>query len=127
MQPAPAEQHFLDRLFAAIDSQDVEAFVAFLTEDAVFRFGSAPDVRGRADIGAAVTAFFSSIKSSSHSVDHVWRDQESLACEGTVNYQRHDGSEVAIPFADVFHLKGELIATYSIYIDIGPLFANESH
>jgi len=28
-----------DSLFAAIDARDTEAFLAFLTEDAIFRFG----------------------------------------------------------------------------------------
>lgn len=123
MQPAPSENHFLDHLFAAIDRQDVDGFVAYLTEDAIFRFGSAPEVRGRQAIGAAVAEFFQSIDSSRHSIAHVWRDQQSLVCEGDVCYRRHDGTEVTIPFADVFHFRGNFIATYRIYIDIGPLFA----
>ena len=48
-------------LFAAIDAQDGAAFVSYLTDDAVFRFGSAPPVRGRAAVQEAVEAFFASI------------------------------------------------------------------
>jgi ketosteroid isomerase-like protein len=111
----------LDRLFNAIDSKDVAAFAGFLTEDGEFRFGSAPAVRGREAIAAAVAGFFETIDGLQHSVTRVWRDDAALACEGEVCYRRHDGSEVVIPFVDVFEFDGELIAAYKIYIDIGPL------
>ena len=44
-------------------------------------------------------------------------------CEGLVTYTRLDGSQVAIPFVNVFYLRGDQIARYLIYIDNGPLFA----
>jgi ketosteroid isomerase-like protein len=114
----------LDRLFAAIDAKDAAAFAAFVSEDGIFRFGSAPAVNGRAAIQAAVADFFSTIDGLSHSVTRVWRDDASLACEGEVCYRRHDGSEVVIPFVDVFEFDGELISAYKIYIDIAPLYVD---
>jgi hypothetical protein len=94
-------------LFAAIDAKDGAAFVAYLTENAVFRFGSAPPVQGRDAIQAAVDAFFTTI----------------AGCEGVVTYTRHDGSEIALPFTDVFEYEGILIAHYKIYMDVAPLYA----
>jgi hypothetical protein len=44
-------------------------------------------------------------------------------CEGEVTYRRHDNSEITLPFADAFDLRGDLISGYRIYIDIAPLFA----
>ena len=111
-------------LFAAIDAQDGAAFVAFLTDDAVFRFGSAPPVKGRSAVQAAVEAFFGSIAGLSHEIYRTLRDGSTLVCEGEVTYTRHDGSSVAIPFADVFEYAGDKIAEYKIYIDIGPLYAD---
>lgn len=110
-------------LFQAIDAMDVETFVSFLTEDAKFRFGSAPAVSGRAEIAAGVQAFFASIAGLSHSIARVWQEGTSLVCEGEVRYQRHDDSTIVIPFVDVFEYEGELISQYLIYIDIGPLYA----
>lgn len=116
-------EHFLDDLFNAIDSKDAVRFTEFLAPDGEFRFGSAPTVRGREAVASAVTAFFGSIDSLEHSVSRVWRDEDSLACEGEVCYRRLDGQEVVIPFVDVFEFSGELVSSYRIYIDIGPLFA----
>ena len=61
-------------LFAAIDRQDAAAFVGFLTDDAVFRFGSAPPVQGRDDIRAAVGGFFDTIAGCSHAIHKTLGD-----------------------------------------------------
>ena len=111
-------------LFAAIDAQDSAAFVAYLSDDAIFRFGSAPAVQGRSAVQAAVEAFFGSIAGLSHDIHKALRDGRTLVCEGEVTYTRHDGSTIAIPFADVFEYAGDKIAEYKIYIDIRPLYAD---
>lgn len=113
----------LDPLFQAIDSKDADRFASFLTEDGEFRFGNAPAVKGRDAVKEAVNGFFGTIDGLSHSVMRVWRDGESLACEGEVCYRRHDGSEIIIPFVDVFDFDDSLISSYRIYIDIAPLYA----
>ena len=107
---ADAEQARLRDLFAAIDSKDTTAFLDFLTEDARFRFGSAPAVSGRQAIADAVGGFFESIAGLEHRVDMATREGSTLVCEGEVTYTRHDGSKIALPFADVFGMNGERIA-----------------
>lgn len=116
----------LDELFATIDSMDTPGFVARLTPGAEFRFGGAPPVYGSAQIGEAVGGFFSTIAGLRHELSKVIADGESVACEGNVTYTRHDGSKITIPFADVFVFDGDLIDSYRIYIDIGPLYATTS-
>lgn len=110
-------------MFAAIDSKDAQAFVGYLTEDAVFRFGSAPQVRGREAILAAVDGFFGTIAACSHDVQKTLSSGPTLVCEGEVTYRRHDGTEITLPFTDIFEYDGDLISRYKIYIDIGPLYA----
>ena len=119
-----AEQSTLRNLFAAIDEKDTTAFVAFLTEDARFRFGSAPAATGRDAISAAVDGFFQSIAGLRHRIDLTLREGDTLVCEGQVTYTRHDGSELALPFANVFAMDDGRIADYKIYMDIGPLYAD---
>ncbi len=110
-------------LFAAIDRKDTASFVAALTDDAVFRFGSAPPAKGREAIAAAVDGFFGTIAALSHTVHKTFWDGGTQVCEGEVTYERHDGSTVTLPFTDVFEYSGELIAHYKIYMDIAPLYA----
>lgn len=123
MHAVTRTEGILDELFQAIDAMDSNCFASFLTDNSEFRFGSAPPVEGRQAIRDAVQAFFASISGLSHNVTKVWRDDSTVACEGEVCYQRHDGSKVTIPFVDVFAFQGTLISCYKIYIDIGPLYA----
>ena len=111
-------------LFAAIDANDAAAFVGFLTDDAVFRFGSAPPVSGRDAIAAAVDGFFGTIAGCSHNVMNTLSHGPTVVCEGEVTYRRHNGTEITLPFTDVFEYDGDLIAQYKIYMDIGPLHAD---
>jgi ketosteroid isomerase-like protein len=110
-------------LFAAIDAKDTQAFLGFLAEDAVFRFGSAPAVHGRKAIAAAVGGFFGTIAACSHEISHTISDGSTLVCEGNVTYTRADGSCITLPFADILEYEGELIRDYKIYMDISPLYA----
>lgn len=113
----------LNGLFASIDAQDTDSFLAHLTDDAVFRFGSSSAVQGKRAIGEAVAGFFESIAGSTHKLTNVLRDDATLVSEGEVTYRRHDDSQLTLPFTNVFELDGERIAHYKIYIDIGPLYS----
>jgi limonene-1,2-epoxide hydrolase len=111
------------RLFAAIDSKDTDAFLSFIRDDGVFRFGSMPGVQGQDAIREAVDGFFASIAGSRHTIEQSLAGDGTLVFEGKVTYERHNGSELTLPFANVFDLDGDLISTYKIYIDIAPLYA----
>lgn len=123
MSSATAAGRSTGGMFAAIDAKDGAGFVSFLTEDAVFRFGSAPPVQGRDAIQAAVEGFFTTISACSHSIANTLGQNDTLVCEGDVTYTRHDGSDITLPFTDIFEYEGDLIAHYKIYIDVGPLYA----
>lgn len=124
MAAAPAgSADWLRQLFAAVDASDATRFSDFLAPDAVFRFGAAPAVQGRQEITTAVAGFFSSIAGCNHRLARTWSGDGTLACEGEVTYRRHDGSEITLPFVNVFELSDNLISGYRIYIDIGPLYA----
>ena len=119
--PDRVSPDWLDDLFAAIDAADTGAFLAFLTPGASFRFGSAEALVGHEAIRAGVDGFFSTIAGSRHRLSGVWHGDGTLVCEGTVTYTRHDGSDITLPFANVFGLDDGRIARYSIYVDIAPL------
>lgn len=110
-------------LFAAIDAKDTERFLDYLTDEGSFRFGAAPPAEGKEAVRAAVEGFFSSIAGCEHVVPRFVSADDVIMCEGQVIYTRHDGSQITLPFANVFEMDGELICSYKIYTDIGPLYA----
>jgi len=114
---------WLNRLFASIDAKDADRFVQFLAGDAAFHFGNLPPAMGRDAIRALVGNFFAAIRSLRHELAEAWVLPGHAISHGTVTYTRHDGSELAVPFATVFTLDGELIRDYRIFSDASQLFS----
>ena len=54
----PQDHPWLPDLFRAIDRKDIDAYLAFMTPDAVFRFGSSPGIRGHDAIYADVAPLY---------------------------------------------------------------------
>jgi len=114
------------RIFAIVDAGDADAFVDLLTADAQFQFGNHPTMTGHEAIRAAAAGFFAAIGSSRHRVLSVWNEARTAVCEGEVSYTRHDGSVLAVPFANVFEMRGDKIAAYRIYVDNSLLFGGHA-
>ncbi len=122
MTAADVRRACLHDLFAAVDARNTERFLGFLTDDASFRFGSAPAVQGREAIHSAVDGFFSTIAGLRHDLARIVAQDDVMVCEGEVTYTRHDATEITLPFVNVFEFDGELISVYKIYMDVGPLY-----
>jgi hypothetical protein len=123
VEKAPsARDAWVKLLIDSIDSMDVEAFTAFLTEDVCFRFGNAEPVSGKVNVGDAVSGFFESIAALQHNVLATIEQGNVVICHGAVTYTRHDSSTLTVPFANVLKLRGDLIMEYLIYIDISDLY-----
>ena len=110
-------------LFAAIDRKDAAGFASFLTEDAVFRMGSNPPVRGRRAAQDFVAGFFLTIEGSRHTGLREYEAGDGLFLEGTVDYALPNGRSVAVPFLNRLRLEGGLAAEYLIYLDPAPVAA----
>jgi ketosteroid isomerase-like protein len=128
MTDASATDEQLRALFAAIDRKDTEGFVDFLTDDATLRFGSSPAVSGSDAIRALVAGFFEAVHALRHVVRYAVEDHGRLICEGEVTYERHDGSAITLPFANVMEYAdggtgARRFRHYKVYADYGPLWA----
>lgn len=113
-------------LLATVDAKDADRFVEMLTDDARFTYANQPSVSGRAAVHAAVTGFFTCVRSLAHSPTHVWAVPGHVIVEGNVRYERRDGREVTLPFVNVLAVRDDRIADYRIYIDGTPLFSTSA-
>jgi hypothetical protein len=121
---AQSGDEWLSSLFDSIDRKDAAAFIALLEDNCRFRFGNMPEVTGRQAIAEAVGAFFSSIAGLSHQVCAAWQSGDWLTCHGLVTYQRHDGSTLSVPFANLMKRSpatGQAVE-YLIFADISALY-----
>ncbi len=117
-KPMPAR---LPALFNAIDARDAQAFTSFLSPDVEFIFANAPALHGREQVQAAIAGFFASLASLQHEVSEFWQTGDNLIMHGKVTYTRLDGSQLCVPFANIFKLRGDLIGEYQIFGDFSAL------
>lgn len=110
-------------LFQAIDRMDAEAFVSFLTEDAVFVYGSQDPVEGREAVRAHVSGFFATLERLAHTIENEWAVEGAGVAfvQGSVTYGLPDKRSVSLPFLNLFRLRDDKIAEYRIYVDPTPL------
>ncbi len=118
------DRSWLEALFGNIDAMNTEGFLSFLTPNARFRFGNAPEVHGKKAIGEAVQAFFCTIKKTDHRVLDTWAKRDAIVCQGEVTYTRKDNSQVTLPFVNVFRMVDAQIDQYLIYVDVTPLYSD---
>jgi len=114
---------WVQTLFRALDAFDADTFASFLTDDATFVFANAEPVRGRQTIRDYVAQFFTSIAAIRHDLIETWTVPDAVISRGTVIYTRHGGTQLKVPFANVFKLRNERIQEYLIYVDNTQLYA----
>jgi ketosteroid isomerase-like protein len=117
---------WIKRLFSSVDNIDTEAFLSFLEDDALFRFGNEQVVSGKEAICKTLEEFFASIKGLRHEILETWFEAGTVICQGEVTYTRTDDSDIMIPFVNIFRMQGNRIREYLIYIDIKPLYSTDS-
>lgn len=118
-----AQPAWIDGLFASIDGKDADRFVSYLTNDAVFRYGSNPPAEGKAAVREAVAGVFTMFRSLTHTLEGAWVHPDAVFVQGTVHYTRHDGATISLPFVDCFKMQGEKIREFLVYVDPTPLAA----
>jgi ketosteroid isomerase-like protein len=112
-----------DQLFADIDSMEPDAFARHLAEDVSFRFGNAPQVRGRAAVRETWAAFCETVDGVQHEPVGRWDVGDASIAEAEVTYTRKDGSRITVPVVTIYRPGGgEPITDYRVYIDLAPLF-----
>jgi ketosteroid isomerase-like protein len=112
-----------EKLFKAIDASDTDAFLNFLSEDAVFTFGNLQPVPGKANIRIFLDQFFDSIDHTVHSDINEYNINNVWFTTGHVEYTRKDGSTLEVPFCNKFEMNGgDLIRQYEIFVDNSELY-----
>ncbi len=109
--------------YAAVDSMNMEEYLAYHTDDIKFRFGSTPTTTGKEAIRQGLTQLWGSLESLKHRMSGVWQIGNVTIVEADITYTRKDGKVVVLPAATVLRRDGNLVSDIRINMDINPLFA----
>lgn len=115
----------LAAIFASIDILNTDQFMSYFTPTAIFRFGNAAPIRGRDDIKTAALTFFTTIQALSHQIVRSHEIGATAIVETLVTYTRKEGRVVTVLNCDVAVFEGVLIKEWLIYIDLGPVCADQ--
>jgi hypothetical protein len=116
------QNNFIPEMYRRVDAMNTAGFVNLFTQDGSFRWANMPPVVGKQNITAFLTAFFQSIKAISHTDLEYWDVQGIKFATGYVNYTRHNGTILKVPFSVILKFKGELINEFLIFVDTSELY-----
>jgi ketosteroid isomerase-like protein len=120
-----ANSALVRKMFEGGESMNVHNFAALYADDAWYQFGNFPVARGPQGIIEASGSFLAKVKQVVHHIENMWEmDDETVVCEMTVTYERHDGKSFTLPCCDTIKIRDGKVQMLKIYMDIGPVFAD---
>jgi len=111
------------QMFKAGESMNVENFVKFYTDDALYQFSNFPVVYGPQGIREASVGFLEKVEKVYHHFLNMWEEEDTVIAEMEVTYIRHDGKVFTLPCCDTIVFKGDKVQELRIYMDISPVFS----
>lgn len=122
---AVQQREWYQDFYDAIESRDVPAMEAQMTQDTILQLGNRPPIHGIEAVSEASQHFWTLITSMKHSFETVIESGDTTMFESSVLYTRLDGSTVTLPAATAIDRRDGLVAAQRIYIDAAPLFGGE--
>jgi catechol 2,3-dioxygenase-like lactoylglutathione lyase family enzyme/ketosteroid isomerase-like protein len=124
---AGALSQLVRQMFMAGESMNVENFVKFYTDDALYQFSNFPIVYGPKGISESSGPFLEKVRYVSHDIRHMYEHGDTVICRMDVTYIRHDGQVFTLPCCDTIRFQGDKVQEMRIYMDITPVFSEISH
>jgi ketosteroid isomerase-like protein len=113
------------QMFQAGESMNVNNFVKFYADDALYQFSNFPVAHGPQGIIDGSQGFLQKVKKVVHNIDNIWEvDAETVVVEMTVRYDRHDGKSFTLPCCDTVRIRDGKVKSLKIFMDITPVFAD---
>jgi ketosteroid isomerase-like protein len=113
----------LEKLFGAVERNDVDEYLTCFTDDAEYKAGNFPAVFGPEAIrefAARVIPYFDKVE---HKVKSSWQNGNTIISEMDLVYHRKDGKVVTVPCVDIIQLENGKVKSLRAYLDANPAFA----
>jgi ketosteroid isomerase-like protein len=109
--------------YAAVESNDVETYVTYFTEDALYKVGNFDPVIGHDGIRTLAAPLVDMFTSVTHDIKNFWQVDDVVICEMDITYSRKDGKVAVIPCVDVIRFSGDKVKELLAYLDPTPAFS----
>lgn len=111
-------------MIALFNQLDVETALSYYTDDAYYRYGSFPPVKGRDAIRASTySSHLDFIAKMSFNILQVWELGDTVIAEMELPHELKDGRTLILPCTDIVRFEGDKVKDFRVFIDPSPLFA----
>lgn len=116
---------FIKKLLAEVESNNLDKYLSFFTDDAEYKIGNAEPLIGHQGIGELASSVSQTIQSVTHDIKNIWQVEDNIAvCQADVIYNRKDGKVFKLPNITILRFRGEKIHKYQAFIDASPVFSS---
>lgn len=113
----------LKKLFLTGESMNLDNFVKFFTDDALYQFGNSPIVYGPEGIKQPSRDFLQKVEGVHHHLKNIWEVADNqIVVEMEVTYIRQDGKVFTLPCCDIIRLDSDKVQAMQIFMDISPVY-----
>jgi ketosteroid isomerase-like protein len=113
-------------LLTVLGKKDTGGAIRFFAAAASYRFGNASPAVGVEQIRQALASSTpDAIQKATVDIKELLEFGDVVVCEMEVSYARKDDSVVTLPCTDLFRFENGLIQDMRIFMDAGPLFAQQ--
>ncbi len=115
------DKNFVKELYKNVDALNLDFLDKVLDKDVVFNFSNSHSIQGKENVLKSNSSFFSSIKAMKHAIEDIYKIDNTLICNGSVNYTRHNNSKHMVKFATILKIDNDKIINYKIFADVSNL------
>jgi ketosteroid isomerase-like protein len=112
----------VNSMFAAVESNDVDTYVSYFTEDAVYKVGNFDPVIGPEGIRQFAAPVLQAFSKVTHDIKNMWEVGDTVIIELEVTYTRKDGKVAKLPCMDIIRFEGDKVKSLQAYLDVSPAF-----
>jgi len=123
----------IKKQFLAGEAMNVENFVKFYTDDALYQFGNSPIVYGPAGIRESSGSFeekgsfLGTVEGVNHHIVNIWEvEKDTLVVQMEVSYTRHDGKVFTLPCCDIARFRDDKVCELRIFMDFTPVMSTSN-
>jgi len=115
---------WLKDTYACLDAEDLDGFLARLTDDVRVRFGNAHPVHGKHAAREGYGELLERVGSMRHHPVRVWGGDDFLGFQANVRFTRkEDDATLFLPTFTAWRLRGDQGASVQVFADLRPVFA----
>lgn len=123
-QISQATADWYARVVSAVDSRDLDAFLAHITDDCTIQVNDALPVYGKAAYQDAMVRYYGAFDKTEHEILNLYGDDEHVVAELLCHYTPQGASKpVTMPAVAIYDRNGDgLLTSIRLYVGGGVMF-----